>query len=230
LQIDALTAHGVKIIYRAQTSAKTTTHRELENCLKALRDRDTLVAWRLDPLGLNLTDLLHIVGSPAANAQNFAYPHIPQRALWRPFAFAETASQCIVSKGDVHDGANLKKYSNNSLRICSHDKFSNGNASTPDTSLVAVPSPTKCPQFPPLQRPRATVQSELHQFFANLRNRADSVRALTARAFYQTRYKISALVLDKVNQHLIELVEKTCRFRAAEACAWSQQIAVRFVS
>ena len=48
----------------------------------------------------------------------------------------------------------------------------------------------------------AAVQSELDQFFANLRNRADSVREATAQAFYQARYKINALVFGEVNQHL----------------------------
>ncbi|MBK7675423.1 MAG: hypothetical protein IPJ27_12050 [Candidatus Accumulibacter sp.] len=47
----------------------------------------------------------------------------------------------------------------------------------------------------------AAVQSELDQFFANLRNRADSVREATAQAFYQARYKINALVFGEVNQH-----------------------------
>ncbi|WP_300452764.1 hypothetical protein [Accumulibacter sp.] len=48
----------------------------------------------------------------------------------------------------------------------------------------------------------AAVQWELDQFFANLRNRADSVREVTAQAFYQARYKISALVFGEVNQRL----------------------------
>ncbi len=55
---------------------------------------------------------------------------------------------------------------------------------------------------------RAAVQSELDQFFANLRNRADSVREVTAQAFSQARYKISALVFGDVNQELIRLAEK----------------------
>jgi len=48
----------------------------------------------------------------------------------------------------------------------------------------------------------AAVQSELDQFFANLRNRADSVREVTAQAFYQARYKINALVFGEVNRVL----------------------------
>jgi hypothetical protein len=53
---------------------------------------------------------------------------------------------------------------------------------------------------------QAAVQSERDQFFANLRNRADSVREVTAQAFSQARYKINALVFGEVNQELIRLV------------------------
>lgn len=55
---------------------------------------------------------------------------------------------------------------------------------------------------------QGVVQSELDQFFANLRNRADSVREVTAQAFYQARYKISALVFADVNRQLMALVEE----------------------
>jgi hypothetical protein len=51
------------------------------------------------------------------------------------------------------------------------------------------------------------VQSELDQFFANLRNRADSTRQVTAQAFAKARYKISAAVFGEVNQRLMALVE-----------------------
>jgi hypothetical protein len=55
---------------------------------------------------------------------------------------------------------------------------------------------------------QAAVQSELDQFFANLHNRANSVREVTAQAFSQARYKISALVFGEVNQELIRLAEE----------------------
>ena len=55
---------------------------------------------------------------------------------------------------------------------------------------------------------QAAVQSELDGFFANLHNRADSVRQVTAQAFSQARYKISALVFGEVNQELIRLAEE----------------------
>ena len=55
---------------------------------------------------------------------------------------------------------------------------------------------------------QGAVQSELDQFFANLRNRADSVRWVSAQAFFKARYKISALVFGDVNQKLMALVEE----------------------
>lgn len=54
---------------------------------------------------------------------------------------------------------------------------------------------------------QSAVQSELDCFFANLRNRADSARKVSAQAFCKARYQISALVFDEVNQKLIALVE-----------------------
>ena len=55
---------------------------------------------------------------------------------------------------------------------------------------------------------QGAVQSELDQFFAHLRNRANSVRVVTAQAFHQARYRISALVFGDLNQELIRLVEE----------------------
>lgn len=55
---------------------------------------------------------------------------------------------------------------------------------------------------------QGAVQSELDQFFANLRNRADSVREVTAQAFYSARDKISALVFADVNRQFMALVEE----------------------
>lgn len=71
LQLDALTAHGVEIIYREQASGKSTARPELENCLKALRDGDTLVVWRLDRLGRNLADLVQTVNALEARGVGF---------------------------------------------------------------------------------------------------------------------------------------------------------------
>jgi DNA invertase Pin-like site-specific DNA recombinase len=61
LQHDALKAAGAFTIYEDKASGKTTERPELTHCLKALREGDTLVVWRLDRLGRNLQHLIHIV-------------------------------------------------------------------------------------------------------------------------------------------------------------------------
>jgi hypothetical protein len=55
---------------------------------------------------------------------------------------------------------------------------------------------------------QGAVQSELNTFFADLRNRAESIRKVSAQAFYAARYKISSRVFDDVNRELITHVEK----------------------
>lgn len=61
LQRDALKEAGATITYEDKASGKSTDRPELANCLKALREGDTLVVWRLDRLGRNLQDLIRIV-------------------------------------------------------------------------------------------------------------------------------------------------------------------------
>lgn len=62
LQRDTLHRAGCSAIYEDTASGKTTTNRPaLEQCRKALRAGDTLVVWRLDKLGRNLSDLVRIV-------------------------------------------------------------------------------------------------------------------------------------------------------------------------
>lgn len=61
LQIDALKKDGCETIYQEHASGKSAARPELENCLKALREGDSLVVWRLDRLGRNLADLVRIV-------------------------------------------------------------------------------------------------------------------------------------------------------------------------
>lgn len=61
LQQDALLVAGATSIYADKASGKTADRPELAHCLKALRDGDTLVVWRLDRLGRNLQDLIRIV-------------------------------------------------------------------------------------------------------------------------------------------------------------------------
>lgn len=50
------------------------------------------------------------------------------------------------------------------------------------------------------------VQTELDMFFANLANRADLSREVTAQAFAQARKKISRQAMDILNQHFLGLV------------------------
>ncbi len=63
LQSDALIAAGVKqeYIYQDQASGKSDDRPGLQNCLKALREGDTLIVWKLDRLGRDLRHLINIV-------------------------------------------------------------------------------------------------------------------------------------------------------------------------
>ena len=63
LQIDALTNAGVKEenIYSDKISGSKDERPGLENCLKALREDDILVVYKLDRLGRNLKHLIQTV-------------------------------------------------------------------------------------------------------------------------------------------------------------------------
>ena len=63
LQCDALLAAGVEPghLYEDQASGKRDDRPGLEACLKALRQGDTLVAWKLDRLGRDLRHLVNLV-------------------------------------------------------------------------------------------------------------------------------------------------------------------------
>ena len=63
LQIDALRQTGVKEenIYKEKLSGKNTDRPELASCLRALRQGDVLIVWKLDRLGRSLKDLVSIV-------------------------------------------------------------------------------------------------------------------------------------------------------------------------
>ena len=63
LQIDALTNEGVHSdhIYQDEASGKNIKRPGLEGCIKALRENDTLVVWKLDRLGRSLHDLVNLV-------------------------------------------------------------------------------------------------------------------------------------------------------------------------
>ena len=63
LQRDALLAAGVEPghLYEDRASGKRDNRPGLEACLKALRQGDTLVAWKLDRLGRDLRHLVNLV-------------------------------------------------------------------------------------------------------------------------------------------------------------------------
>jgi len=63
LQRDALLIEGVKeeFIYQDYASGKSDDRSGLQNCLKALREGDTLIVWKLDRLGRNLHHLVNTV-------------------------------------------------------------------------------------------------------------------------------------------------------------------------
>lgn len=61
LQRDALTQAGCEVTYEESASGKSAERVELNHCLKALRQGDVLVVWRLDRLGRSLPDLIRIV-------------------------------------------------------------------------------------------------------------------------------------------------------------------------
>ena len=63
LQRDALIAAGVNVeqLYEDQISGKKDERPGLTSCLKALRDGDTLLVWKLDRLGRNLRHLVNTV-------------------------------------------------------------------------------------------------------------------------------------------------------------------------
>lgn len=63
LQMDELISTGVgkKHIYEDHASGQKDDRPGLESCLKALRKGDTLVVWKLDRLGRNLTHLVNMI-------------------------------------------------------------------------------------------------------------------------------------------------------------------------
>jgi len=63
LQTDALSEAGVisKNLYQDQASGKKDDRPGLESCLKALREGDTLIVWKLDRLGRDLRHLVNTV-------------------------------------------------------------------------------------------------------------------------------------------------------------------------
>lgn len=73
LQIDDLIKEGVSSgnIYHDHVSGKQDNRPGLESCLKALREEDTLVVWKLDRLGRDLKHLVNIIQSLSDRNVNF---------------------------------------------------------------------------------------------------------------------------------------------------------------
>lgn len=61
LQVDALNAAGCDQIYEEYVSGVKSKRPIFEECLRCLREGDTLIVWRLDRLGRKLKELLQIV-------------------------------------------------------------------------------------------------------------------------------------------------------------------------
>jgi hypothetical protein len=72
LQRDALKRAKCRDIYEEHASGKNTARPQLEACLKALRDGDTLIVWRLDRLGRSLGDLIRLTHELKARGVGFA--------------------------------------------------------------------------------------------------------------------------------------------------------------
>lgn len=68
LQRDALMAAGIdeSYIYEDRMSGRHDVRPGLDTCLKALREGDTLVVWKLDRLGRNLRHLIELIETLSA--------------------------------------------------------------------------------------------------------------------------------------------------------------------
>lgn len=61
LQTDALKEAGCDKIFTDHISGGTTQRPELDKALEHLREKDTLIVWRLDRLGRNLKHLIELI-------------------------------------------------------------------------------------------------------------------------------------------------------------------------
>jgi DNA invertase Pin-like site-specific DNA recombinase len=63
LQLDALVQHGVPhyLIFTNKLSGASSDRPGLSECLKDVREGDTLVVWRLDRLGRFMRDLVTLI-------------------------------------------------------------------------------------------------------------------------------------------------------------------------
>lgn len=61
LQLDALKAAGAERVYQESASGALRERPELNKCLDAAREGDTLIVWKLDRLGRSLPNLVEII-------------------------------------------------------------------------------------------------------------------------------------------------------------------------
>jgi len=61
LQLDALKAAGAERVYQESASGALRERPELNKCIDAMREGDTLIVWKLDRLGRSLPNLVEII-------------------------------------------------------------------------------------------------------------------------------------------------------------------------
>ncbi|EIM05930.1 DNA-invertase hin [Planococcus antarcticus DSM 14505] len=63
LQMDALSVYGCDKIFHDKMSGTKKQRPGLEEAISYTREGDTIVVWRLDRLGRNMQDLIHLVNA-----------------------------------------------------------------------------------------------------------------------------------------------------------------------
>ena len=116
-QVDELTKAGCEQIYQDQTSRSGPKRDkkgapELENCLKALREGDTLVVWALDRLGGSLGQVITLLGTVAKLAMRQPF------VLFKGLTFQKLCLPGAFRPGDHHNKM-LRPWPLRSARITS---------------------------------------------------------------------------------------------------------------
>ena len=75
LQVDSLTKQGCHRVYEDVASGAKVQRPELEKCLHALREGDTLAVWRLDRLGRSLKHLVELINALTEKNIHFVSLH-----------------------------------------------------------------------------------------------------------------------------------------------------------
>ncbi len=90
LQIDALRGAGADDIYVEKVSGASKRRPELDLAVKALREGDTLVVWRLDRLARSMLDLYQRMGQIYDRGATF-------RSLQEGFDFSTTSGRFMLA-------------------------------------------------------------------------------------------------------------------------------------